>query len=895
MAEFNLNTELLTNMEIQQCLSRRGSTSVYLVKSTKSEQQYVLKHISVPEHQKQVDALIFSGAAADEQAAQLYYQQVVSDYQQELEQMEALASSPNLRCFRSYEIKPKENAVGFDVFLLAEERQTLDGYLKENALTQTGAVNLAMDLCTALTELRGAGLIHRDVKPSNIYLGNQGHFMLGDLGLANVQDLKYTSIPESMLSSFSAPELFDLMADVNTTIDIYAVGMILYRIYNSNHAPLEDEKTTAKAADKLRVMGQELPPPMFADYEMAEIIRKACAHKPEDRYQDPEEMKQALMNYMLRNQVGDAPIAPPIVAEDPDLELLMEAEAPVEPVQFADTAEMDETFILNMSPDNDMLNDLIESVHRDLERDYASNYPDNDEIEDNPFTAPVRKRHSVSRWLPTVLVLLLVAAIAAGAYWYFFVRKDTITINSMKTGEQAVDSITVTVATDSTLPFDVICTDAYGTVQRQTYTGKDVVFTGLASGAQYTISVEGHNEEILNGATSLTASTKTTTNIVSFTVNNITVSMAELSFVVNGTEPEQWILSYGPATGSPSTKVFSGHSVTLTGLQPDTEYQLQLVDPSDMHLTGETAVSFRTLPSVEIRDIKAVIEDSTATITMTHTGSSLTEWIVTTTGTDGYQDVQEIVGDTIILGNLRAGETYTIIISSDNMVKSVQTSITPNALNIKTLDAWLDDNGDLQVEWGCEAASDQINWLVSLTVNGSALQGVLYQTNETRMTISDLLPGCTYSIEIQEATGKALGGINTATVTTAEAGTFESYGFTKGYVTTWQCPEKANWTLANLSKTKDTFKVGEKIAFACESMSKLKDSDDTTTILILVRDSDGRIVDYYSGEETWNNMWTKDKYVGELKAPEAAGEYTVEFYFNGMRVPTMSPVDFTIE
>ena len=101
MSEVNFNTTLLTNMEVLNCLSRKGGKAVYLMKSSKSEQFYVLKHISVPESQRQVEALIFTGAAADQEAAQVYYQQVVSDYQAELELMESLANSPNLDCHLS--------------------------------------------------------------------------------------------------------------------------------------------------------------------------------------------------------------------------------------------------------------------------------------------------------------------------------------------------------------------------------------------------------------------------------------------------------------------------------------------------------------------------------------------------------------------------------------------------------------------------------------------------------------------------------------------------------------------------------------------------------------------------------------------------------------------------
>ena len=210
LAELKLVSPLLSNMEVVSCISARGAVSVYLVKSTKTAQTYILKHISVPESQKQVDALLFTGAASSTEDAQKYYEQVVTDYREELETLEQLAASPNLDCFRSYQIEPKEDGVGFDIYLLAEHRTTLSEYLADNAITHLCAVNLAMDLCSALVDLRAAGLVHRDVKPGNIYLNSQGHFVLGDLGIAKIEELKYCSMPENMLSSYSAPELFSL-------------------------------------------------------------------------------------------------------------------------------------------------------------------------------------------------------------------------------------------------------------------------------------------------------------------------------------------------------------------------------------------------------------------------------------------------------------------------------------------------------------------------------------------------------------------------------------------------------------------------------------------------------------------------------------------------------------
>ena len=111
LPELNMISPLLTNMELVKCVSVRGGTSVYIVKSTKSNQSYYLKHICIPESQKQVDALMFTGAAATVEDAQNYYKQVAADYQAELETLEKLSASPNIGCYRSYQIEPKEDGV----------------------------------------------------------------------------------------------------------------------------------------------------------------------------------------------------------------------------------------------------------------------------------------------------------------------------------------------------------------------------------------------------------------------------------------------------------------------------------------------------------------------------------------------------------------------------------------------------------------------------------------------------------------------------------------------------------------------------------------------------------------------------------------------------------------
>ena len=201
-------------------------------------------------------------------------------------------------------------------------------------MTGLRAVNLGLDLCEALSTCREAGYLFSNLKPENVFLTASGRFQLGDLGLTPLQDLQYASVPEEYLGPYSAPELSDIMAAPNPTIDLYSLGMLLYRIYNGNHGPFEDEHTEPGMADKLRLTGKAMPTPLYADYELSAIILKACAPSPESRFQSPEELKQALTYYMQRNELSDTLIVPPIVTSP--LPILPDAEEAAEKDEFLD-------------------------------------------------------------------------------------------------------------------------------------------------------------------------------------------------------------------------------------------------------------------------------------------------------------------------------------------------------------------------------------------------------------------------------------------------------------------------------------------------------------------------------------------------------------------------------
>lgn len=350
MSELKMVSPLLDRMTILEEIPGRDGCCCYSLRHEDSGERFVVKHISIPANEKQTYALLLSGAYPDQAAVHTYYGSVAESIRTEVAAGQKLAESGYFLGAKGCQVEEKESGVGYDVYILYPRQIPLSTVMAESAMTSLRAVNLGLDLCDALTACRNAGYLFSNLKPENVFLTQTGRFLLGDLGLTALEDLKYASVPEEYLGAYSAPELSDIMAAPNPTVDLYSLGMLLYRIYNGNHGPFEDEHTEPGMADKLRLTGKAMPTPLYADYELSAIILKACAPAQESRFQSPDELKQALMYYMQRNELSDTLIVPPIVtAPLPKIteEALEEAD---EPAHF--NVEQDEDFRRSFAPDS---------------------------------------------------------------------------------------------------------------------------------------------------------------------------------------------------------------------------------------------------------------------------------------------------------------------------------------------------------------------------------------------------------------------------------------------------------------------------------------------------------------------------------------------------------------
>lgn len=318
MSEPRLITPLLANHIMGEPISDHHGIRCCPAMLKDSDRKYIVKIISIPASPKQLDALLLSGAYPSKEAALRYFKELADDTLGDARLLQKLSRLEGFRAYDSWQLEPMEDGTGYDVYLLSEYGNTLERFLRRGALTHLAAVNLGLDLCAALSVCRRNGYLYVDLKPENIFISESKGYLIGDLGFLSLRSLKYAYLPDKYRSAYTPPEIKDAYSALNSTLDIYAAGLILYQVFNGGQLPKPDEP---------------LAPPHYADYEMAEIIRKACAENPDDRWQDPQQMGQALASYLQRNTVNDTPIVPPVIP------IPAEPEEEEEPIEVEETEE----------------------------------------------------------------------------------------------------------------------------------------------------------------------------------------------------------------------------------------------------------------------------------------------------------------------------------------------------------------------------------------------------------------------------------------------------------------------------------------------------------------------------------------------------------------------------
>lgn len=300
MAESNLLGQQVQGYQISKKLGSGGYGTVYLgVKEDLGKQyQTAIKHISMPD----ADAYesVLQDYSYDKAAVQAHFEKMVSGITSEINTLLELSKKDNryIVAYYDHDIQKSIEPLRFEIFMRMEYLTPLNRAIRQKGMTLGEVIKLGLNMCEALALCHNNDVMHRDIKEANIFVSENGNYKLGDFGVAKValETTQAGSIKGT--ASYMAPEIY-LREPYDKSVDIYSLGIVLYKLLNNQRLPfMPDAPAVFTADDKnnaetKRLKGETPPLPFNAKNRLGEIIVKACSVKAE-RYATAEELKKDL-------------------------------------------------------------------------------------------------------------------------------------------------------------------------------------------------------------------------------------------------------------------------------------------------------------------------------------------------------------------------------------------------------------------------------------------------------------------------------------------------------------------------------------------------------------------------------------------------------------------------
>ncbi len=267
-----------------------------------------LKVITIPANRGELASVLNDGF--DEESATMYFRSMVEDIVDEFALMSRLRGNSNIVSYEDHAVVTHENEIGWDIYIRMELLTPLFEHMKQHPLSVRDVILLGIHICRALEVCQNYNIIHRDIKPGNIFISELGQYKLGDFGIARQLEKTSSGLSKKGTYDYMAPEVYK-GEEYNATVDIYSLGIVLYRFLNHNRNPfLPPYPNPVRISDKeqsnrMRFNGIKMEPPCNAKGRLAEIVMKACAYHPKERYKNARDMREALQEILDSEQEED--------------------------------------------------------------------------------------------------------------------------------------------------------------------------------------------------------------------------------------------------------------------------------------------------------------------------------------------------------------------------------------------------------------------------------------------------------------------------------------------------------------------------------------------------------------------------------------------------------------
>lgn len=256
-----------------------------------------LKVMTIPSNESEIKSIMADGM--NEASVRDYYEDFVEEIVKEFVLMSKLKGNSNVVSYEDHMVIEHKKEIGWDILIRMELLTPLFDYIRAVDLKRKDVIQLGIDMCKALELCQKYNIIHRDIKPENIFISENGDYKLGDFGIARTLEQTSGMLSKKGTQAYMAPEIYR-EESYGSNVDIYSLGIVMYRLLNENRTPFLPAypapitHSDRESAIKKRISGAPFLKPTNADGRLAEIVLKACAYNPKERYFSPMEMREEL-------------------------------------------------------------------------------------------------------------------------------------------------------------------------------------------------------------------------------------------------------------------------------------------------------------------------------------------------------------------------------------------------------------------------------------------------------------------------------------------------------------------------------------------------------------------------------------------------------------------------
>ena len=312
--EYSVDAAVLDGWNITRLLGEGSYGKVFEIERSEFGQTYraALKVITVPQSSAEVRSVISEGMSVSQ--AEAYFHGIVEELMHEFSIMFKLKGTANIVSCEDLRVLEHPDGIGWDILIRMELLHPLLPYVYQHPMARRDIIRLGIDICKALELCQRYNIIHRDIKPENIFISDNGDYKLGDFGIARTIERTTSGLSKKGTYSYMAPEVY-IGKKYGFSVDTYSLGLVLYRMLNKNRGPFLPQPPEAITYDNReqalarRMSGEPLPRPFYGEGRLGEIVLKACAFDPKDRYSSPQQLRQEL-EAILYTQTDAAVIYP---------------------------------------------------------------------------------------------------------------------------------------------------------------------------------------------------------------------------------------------------------------------------------------------------------------------------------------------------------------------------------------------------------------------------------------------------------------------------------------------------------------------------------------------------------------------------------------------------------